>query len=118
MKLTPEQVEALFPYFFAFWAAAALAAFAFFTISKNARLKRRAFVALTIGADVVLLGFIWATGAPLPFLALAGAFMAFGAWQAIRFTRFCDKCGANNFPQGQFQPRTECKKCSAPLVAG
>jgi hypothetical protein len=117
MKFTPDQLEALFPYFFAFWVAVAIAAFAFFAVSKTARIKRRVFAVLTIGADVVLAGFIWATGAPLPFLALACAFMAFGAWQAIRFTRFCDKCGANNFPQGQFQARTECKKCSAPLVA-
>lgn len=117
MKLTSEQLEAVFPYFLAFWAIAGLAAFAFFAISKNARFKRKAFVALTIVADVILFGFIWATGAPLSFLAIAGTFMALGVWQAIRFTRFCGKCGANNFPQSQFQARTECKKCSAPLTA-
>jgi hypothetical protein len=118
MTLTSEQLEELFPYFFAFWAAAGLAAAAFFMLNKNARLKRKVFIVLTIGADIVFAGLIWATGVPLWFLALAIGFMAFGAWQAIRFTRFCDSCGANNFPQGQFQARTECKKCNAPLAVG
>lgn len=118
MTLTPEQLEAIFPYFFASWVAAALAAAVFFMLNKNAKLKRMAFIALTIGADIVFTGFIWAIGAPPAFLALAVSFMAFGSWQAIRFTRFCAKCGTNNFPQGQFQARTECKKCSAPLAVG
>lgn len=118
MKLTPEQLEALFPYLLAFWVAAALAATVFFMLNKNALQKRRVYIALTIGADILFAGFIWAIGAPPPFLALVVGLMAFGSWQAIRLTRFCAKCGASNFPQGQFEAPTECKKCSAPLAAG
>lgn len=118
MKLTPNQLEEFFPYFLAAWAIVGLAAAAFFMLNKNAQIKRKAYIALVIGADIVLACFIWASGAPIGFVALAVGVMAFGAWQAIRFTRFCGACGANNFPQGQFQARTECKKCNAPLLAG
>ncbi|MBD9437661.1 hypothetical protein IB223_16310 [Pseudoxanthomonas sp. PXM03] len=116
MALSPEQLGTIFPYFIAFWVAVALAALAFFHFNKNGPLKRKLFLILTIVADIALLGFIWVSGAPLPFLAVVAAFMVFGAWQAVRFTRFCGKCGANNFPQRPFQSRTECKKCGDHLA--
>lgn len=118
MKPTPEQLEALFPYLLAFWATAALAALAFFAMNKNARLKRRTFIALSIIADILFICVIWAMDAAPVFLALCAAFLVFNTWHAIRFTRFCEKCAATNFQERQFQARTVCRKCSAPLEAG
>lgn len=117
MIINPAQLDALFPYVFGFWAAYATAASAFFYFNKNAALKRKVLVILTVATDLALLGLMFATGAPAMFLAFVVAIMVFGAWQTIRFVRFCDKCGANNFPQTQFQARTDCKACGSPLQA-
>ena len=117
MHPDPQRIEALFPYFMAFWVTAALAAAAFFRFNQNAVLKRKVFPTLTIAADIVFLAFWWYGGVPLPFLLFGVAIALFGSWSAIRHTRFCSACGANNFPQSQFRARSTCKKCGVPLQA-
>jgi hypothetical protein len=107
-------LDDLIPWLFALWIGGGLAALVFFRRVRDARLKRRVWVALMLAADAVFLGVAWATGAPWYLLLLALAVVVIGTRRSITMTRFCTACGGNHFPMDA-QPLDVCRHCGADL---
>ena len=95
-------------------------AYAFFLISRDAKLKRRLWPACAIGAPILMVTFFWLMGAPNEVvLYLAVPLFALGALINLRAVKFCDACGAtiNNAWRAAWllPPARFCPECGASL---
>jgi len=94
-------------------------AYAFFLISRNAKLKRRLWPAYAIGGPILILAFFWLMGLPNELLYVATAVFALGALISLRAVKFCDACGAtvDNLWRAAWllPPARFCPKCGASL---
>ena len=108
--------EQIFPVFFGVWVVLGVAAAAFFSLSKDASLKRKVWPPLTVGTGVLFLGFVWLMGFPVEVMYIAVPAVALIAFTNLRATRFCDSCGKTLMSQNPFSKPEFCSKCGATLA--
>ena len=113
--MDPKAAPQLFPAFFAIWAMLGVGSAVFFSLNRNAALKKRVLPPFLIFTGVLFLGFVFYTGAPKDFLYIAVPMVALIMLLNMRTIRFCDACGRTLYNQNLFSPPKFCSKCGASL---
>ena len=111
-QVDPDQLASLL---FALWVALALFAAGFFLLSKNARLKRKMWPPSVIGAGLLYIAFVVATGEDVDLLYLTVPAVALIALLNLRAVKFCDRCGTTVVNRNPFARPVFCSKCGARL---
>lgn len=104
-----------FPAFFVIWVLMGLGVSTFFSLSRNAALKRRVWPYVSVATGLVFVGFAVTMGFPQQGLLLMVPFVALITLLNVRATKFCDACGKTVRDQNLFSPMKFCPKCGAQL---
>ncbi len=107
--------DRLLPVLIGVWVVFGLFASAFFFVSKNANLKRKAWPPFMIAGALVFLGFSWTMGFSARMFFFELPVVALITFLNVRAMRFCDACGKTNTTQNHFSPARFCSKCGASL---
>lgn len=105
----------IFPIFFVFWIALAVAGFFLFYANKNVRFKKKYFPWYVIFSSILFLSFTVKMGTPLETLFFIVPVLALITFLNIRATKFCDHCGRTIINQMWFTKAEYCAKCGARL---
>ncbi len=104
------------------WIVLGLGGIFAFQISKNVRFKKKWFPRFVVLVAILFLFFSTAIMALssgslkfLPFLALVIPFLVLITYLNIKFTKFCDCCGATVHDSNWFSRMRFCPKCGAEL---
>ncbi|MFS2134503.1 hypothetical protein [Duganella sp. Dugasp56] len=105
----------IFPIFFGVWMVLCLFSAAFFSFSKNAKLKRKVWPPFTIGTAILFVGFVWAMDSPSQTFLFMIPVVALIVFLNLRSAKFCDACGKTNMSRNPFFRSRFCSKCGAKL---
>lgn len=104
------------------WFVLAVVSFLFLDVGRDAGFKRRWFSRFMILGSVLFVLFATTmmvlqsrSAAGLAILVPVVPMVILISWLNIRFTKFCDKCGATLHDYNWFSPMTFCSKCGAEL---
>ena len=105
----------LFPAFAIVWFILGVSSFLFFSINKNAELKKRVLSWLVWGTGVLFAGFVYyETRAPYFMLIVIPATF-FICYLNVKYTKFCPSCGTTLFNYNWFRAMKYCQHCGACL---
>lgn len=105
-----------FPIFFGIWFVLGVVSWAFFSLNKNAALKRKVFRPFAIGSGLLFLGFIWSRGeSSKPFFWLIVAALVVIVYLNLKAVKFCDACGKTVTSQNPLSPAEFCPQCGSHL---
>jgi ribosomal protein S27AE len=114
--VNPPGPGALFWVFMGVWVALGIGSTCFFRLCRDTRLKRAVFPWFVLSAGALLALFaVLLTGEPWV-LAFAVPGVALVSFLNVRFTKFCDACGAMLYNHAWFTPMRFCPRCGAALV--
>lgn len=106
------------------WIVLGIGGFFLFYLGRDVAFKRRWFPRYVILGGVLFVFFSTTLSAlssrslgGLGVLVLVVPAVCLISWLNIRFTKFCDKCGATVYNQNWFSPMKFCSKCGAELDA-
>lgn len=99
------------------WMLLVFASSVFFSLNKNAALKRRIYPPFVIAAGFVPVGLLAFLRVPAEFVVGAGIVIAALGALTIRTVKFCDACGRTAHSQNPFAPPKFCSKCGAGIKA-
>jgi hypothetical protein len=112
----------VFACFFATWVVLGLSGFYLFYVRSDVYFKRRWFPRYIVLVGVLFVLFSTALTAlsaqslgALGILVVLVPAAGLISWLNIKFTRFCDKCGATVYQQNWLAPMNFCSKCGAEL---
>jgi len=107
--------EYVVPYCFAFWIALAAGGAVFFSLNRNAALKRRGFRIYITVVCVAFAGFVWYTMGLNPVALFIMPFLGLIGYLNIRMTLFCDSCGRTVISGMWWSKADYCPRCGAKL---
>ena len=97
-------------------AVTSVGGFAFFTFSRNTRLKRRIWPVFNIVVGMLAFAIGLSMGFPNPWMVALVPILVVIVAITVRSTRFCDACGATLQRQPVFRRADVCSKCGRPIL--
>jgi hypothetical protein len=111
--------------FVATWVVLGITGFIFFFLNRDAALKRKWFPRYITLAGVLFVLYVTAmtvAGSPsfpsLGVLVLVVPMVVLISYLNLKFTKFCNQCGATIIEQNWFSPTRFCSKCGNKLDSG
>jgi len=105
----------LFPVFAVVWIILGVSSFLFFSISKNAKLKKRVLTWLVWGTGALFTAFVYYETRASQIMFLVIPCTIFIGYLNLKFTKFCPSCGATLFSHNWFRAMKYCQHCGTSL---
>jgi hypothetical protein len=113
--MDPARMERIMPVWVAVSTAVTAAIYAFFYFNRNAGLKRRLLLPLSLLVGLAILALLAFLGAPTCIMIAFVPGLAVAILAALRTVHFCDACGRTLRSHNPFSKPGFCSHCGKPL---